>query len=134
MFWQEITGWFWQVMYSVGLWLCAAKTVSRNAYKQDPYVQEFGISISNQLANVEARILPPPRVCNWSWHVARFGCSEFCFFCTGWQWLKFSVHVQLKYHDTGREKECLPSIGQWNMMHKVSRIAHFAVLESDCNC
>jgi eukaryotic translation initiation factor 2C len=48
-------------------------------------VQEFGISISNQLANVEARILPPPR---------------------------------LKYHDTGREKECLPSIGQWNMMHK----------------
>jgi eukaryotic translation initiation factor 2C len=61
------------------------QTVSRNAYKQDPYVQEFGISISNQLANVEARILPPPR---------------------------------LKYHDTGREKECLPSIGQWNMMHK----------------
>jgi eukaryotic translation initiation factor 2C len=32
---------------------------------------------------------------------------------------KASVHhVQLKYHDTGREKECLPSVGQWNMMNK----------------
>jgi eukaryotic translation initiation factor 2C len=37
------------------------------------------------------------------------------------------VHVQLKYHDTGREKECLPSIGQWNMMHKVSKIAHIVL-------
>ncbi|CAL9127759.1 unnamed protein product [Musa acuminata var. zebrina] len=24
----------------------------------------------------------------------------------------------LKYHDTGREKDCLPRIGQWNMMNK----------------
>ncbi|KAK1371926.1 Argonaute 1 [Heracleum sosnowskyi] len=24
----------------------------------------------------------------------------------------------LKYHDTGREKECLPQVGQWNMMNK----------------
>ncbi|XP_010940262.1 protein argonaute 1A [Elaeis guineensis] len=24
----------------------------------------------------------------------------------------------LKYHDTGREKKCLPRIGQWNMMNK----------------
>nr|XP_010914964.1 protein argonaute PNH1 [Elaeis guineensis] len=24
----------------------------------------------------------------------------------------------LKYHDTGKEKECLPQIGQWNMMNK----------------
>jgi hypothetical protein len=58
--------------------------VSRNAYKQDPYVQEFGISINNRLANVEAQTLPFPR---------------------------------LKYHDTSWE-ECIPSIGQWNMMHK----------------
>lgn len=28
--------------------------------------------------------------------------------------------MQLKYHDTGREKECLPQVGQWNMMNKVS--------------
>ncbi|KAH8958404.1 hypothetical protein BDL97_06G022200 [Sphagnum fallax] len=61
------------------------QTVGHNAYHQDPYAQEFGIRISNQLANVEARILPAPR---------------------------------LKYHDTGREKECLPSVGQWNMMNK----------------
>lgn len=27
--------------------------------------------------------------------------------------------VQLKYHDTGREKDCLPRVGQWNMMNKV---------------
>jgi hypothetical protein len=30
--------------------------------------------------------------------------------------------VQLKYHDTGREKECQPQAGQWNMMHKVCDI------------
>ncbi|KAJ0977823.1 hypothetical protein J5N97_013297 [Dioscorea zingiberensis] len=24
----------------------------------------------------------------------------------------------LKYHDTGRERECLPQVGQWNMMNK----------------
>jgi hypothetical protein len=36
--------------------------VSRNADKQDTYVQEFSISIYNRLANVEARTLPLPRV------------------------------------------------------------------------
>uniref|UniRef100_A0A7I4BGJ8 Argonaute family member n=1 Tax=Physcomitrium patens TaxID=3218 RepID=A0A7I4BGJ8_PHYPA len=61
------------------------QTVHHNAYHQDPYAQEFGIRISNELAQVEARILPAPR---------------------------------LKYHDTGREKECLPQVGQWNMMNK----------------
>ena len=38
------------------------QTVSHNAYHQDPYAQEFGIRISDQLAQVEARILPAPRV------------------------------------------------------------------------
>ena len=39
--------------------------------------------------------------------------------------LKFNVInfiflvVQLKYHDTGREKVCSPRVGQWNMMNKV---------------
>lgn len=61
------------------------KTVSHNAYGQDPYAKEFGIKISTKLANVEARILPPPR---------------------------------LKYHETGRERDCLPQVGQWNMMNK----------------
>ncbi|XP_020250305.1 LOW QUALITY PROTEIN: protein argonaute 1B-like [Asparagus officinalis] len=61
------------------------ETVHHNAYHRDPYAQEFGIKISNKLAQVEARILPAPR---------------------------------LKYHDTGRERDCLPRVGQWNMMNK----------------
>ncbi|KAG9129251.1 hypothetical protein Leryth_006460 [Lithospermum erythrorhizon] len=61
------------------------QTVHHNAYGEDPYAQEFGIKISEKLAQVEARILPPP----W-----------------------------LKYHDSGRERDCLPQVGQWNMMNK----------------
>ncbi|CAJ2667194.1 unnamed protein product [Trifolium pratense] len=61
------------------------QTVHHNAYHDDPYAKEFGIKISDKLAQVEARILPPP----W-----------------------------LKYHDTGKEKDCLPQVGQWNMMNK----------------
>ncbi|KAG6582337.1 Protein argonaute 10 [Cucurbita argyrosperma subsp. argyrosperma] len=61
------------------------QTVQHNAYDMDPYAKEFGIKISEKLASVEARILPPP----W-----------------------------LKYHDTGKEKDCLPQVGQWNMMNK----------------
>lgn len=38
--------------------------------------------------------------------------------------------VQLKYHDTGREKDCLPQVGQWNMMNKViSKVRTICVLE-----
>ncbi|KAG8378646.1 hypothetical protein BUALT_Bualt07G0007000 [Buddleja alternifolia] len=61
------------------------QTVHHNAYAEDPYAKEFGIKISEKLAQVEARVLPPPR---------------------------------LKYHDSGREKDCLPQVGQWNMMNK----------------
>ncbi|KAJ9145671.1 hypothetical protein P3X46_028026 [Hevea brasiliensis] len=61
------------------------QTVHHNAYHNDPYAKEFGIKISEKLASVEARILPPP----W-----------------------------LKYHETGRERDCLPQVGQWNMMNK----------------
>ncbi|CAI0400263.1 unnamed protein product [Linum tenue] len=61
------------------------ETVRHNAYHKDKYAKEFGIKISDRLANVEARILPAPL---------------------------------LKYHDTGREKDCLPQVGQWNMMNK----------------
>ncbi|XP_042461369.1 protein argonaute 1B-like [Zingiber officinale] len=61
------------------------QTVHHNAYHEDPFAREFGIKISEKLASVEARVLPPP----W-----------------------------LKYHDTGREKNCLPRVGQWNMMNK----------------
>ncbi|RWR90514.1 Argonaute/Dicer protein [Cinnamomum micranthum f. kanehirae] len=61
------------------------ETVHHNAYGEDPYAKEFGIKISENLASVEARILPAP----W-----------------------------LKYHDTGRERDCLPQVGQWNMRNK----------------
>lgn len=29
------------------------------------------------------------------------------------------ISPQLKYHETGKEKDCLPQVGQWNMMNKV---------------
>ncbi|KAH1254297.1 Protein argonaute PNH1 [Glycine max] len=61
------------------------QTIQQNNYENNPYAKEFGISIENKLASVEARVLPAP----W-----------------------------LKYHDTGREKEYLPQVGQWNMMNK----------------
>ncbi|CAI9778877.1 unnamed protein product [Fraxinus pennsylvanica] len=61
------------------------QTVQHNAYEQDSYAKEFGIKISENLASMEARVLPTP----W-----------------------------LKYHETGKEKDCLPHVGQWNMMNK----------------
>ncbi|KAL2340457.1 hypothetical protein Fmac_008397 [Flemingia macrophylla] len=61
------------------------ETIQQNNYENNPYAKEFGISIDNKLASVEARVLPPP----W-----------------------------LKYHETGREKEYLPQVGQWNMVNK----------------
>lgn len=33
--------------------------------------------------------------------------------------------MQLKYHETGKEKDCLPQVGQWNMMNKVSLLLLF---------
>ncbi|KAK1648550.1 hypothetical protein QYE76_066355 [Lolium multiflorum] len=59
--------------------------VNHNSYHDDPYAKEFGITISERLASVEARVLPTPR---------------------------------LKYSEAGREKDCLPRVGQWNMMNK----------------
>ncbi|CAA3017934.1 argonaute 1 [Olea europaea subsp. europaea] len=61
------------------------QTVHHNAYSEDPYAKEFGIEISQKLAQVEARILPAPR---------------------------------LKYHDSSRDRDCLPQVGQWNMMNR----------------
>ncbi|KAM5573865.1 protein argonaute 1-like [Rosa sericea] len=59
--------------------------VRHNAFDQDPYAKEFGIKISENMAQVEARILPAPR---------------------------------LKYHNTGKQKNCLPRFGQWSMINK----------------
>ncbi|KAI4340243.1 hypothetical protein MLD38_025102 [Melastoma candidum] len=70
------------------------RTVDHNAYSDDPYAKEFGIKISEQLAQVEARVLPAPR---------------------------------LKYHESGRIKDCLPEIGCWNMMNK--NVSAFVILQ-----
>lgn len=40
----------------------SVQTVHHNAYHEDPYAKEFGIKISEKLAQVEARILPAPWV------------------------------------------------------------------------
>ncbi|XP_044377492.1 protein argonaute 12 [Triticum aestivum] len=61
------------------------EVVNRNNYGNDDYSKEFGMKVMNQLALVDARVLPSPR---------------------------------LKYHDSGREKVCNPSVGQWNMINK----------------
>ncbi|KAL8152519.1 hypothetical protein V2J09_010279 [Rumex salicifolius] len=61
------------------------QTVHHNEYNQDPLAEEFGLKIDENLATVEARVLPAP----W-----------------------------LKYHDTGKEKQHLPHLGQWNMINK----------------
>lgn len=42
--------------------LSLIQTVHHNAYAEDPYAKEFGIKISEKLAQVEARVLPPPWV------------------------------------------------------------------------
>lgn len=106
--------------------LCSVslQTVHHNAYHEDPYAQEFGIRISERLASVEARILPAPWVsklnfcviavtymrCHYSFPSV-FAIVTFC--------VCICLILQLKYHDTGREKDCLPQVGQWNMMNKV---------------
>nr|BAO49750.1 argonaute protein [Lilium longiflorum] len=59
--------------------------VLKNDYGNDEFAKEFGMSITPNLATVEARVLNPPR---------------------------------LKYHETGRDKSCNPSVGQWNMIGK----------------
>ncbi|PIA65392.1 hypothetical protein AQUCO_00100697v1 [Aquilegia coerulea] len=75
------------------------QTVHQNGYGKDAYAKEFGISVSDTLASVEARVLPAP----W-----------------------------LKYHDTGKEKDCLPQVGQWNMINKKmingSSVNHWACI------
>ncbi|KAL6880075.1 hypothetical protein ACP4OV_011640 [Aristida adscensionis] len=59
--------------------------VGDNNYSADRLAQVFGITVNNQMANVQARVLPPP---------------------------------MLKYHESGREGSCEPSVGQWNMVNK----------------
>jgi hypothetical protein len=46
----------------VQCFILGGQMVKHNAYEKDDYAQEFGITISDRLASVEARILPAPRV------------------------------------------------------------------------
>ena len=111
---------FGAISVSALIILCASciftvQTVHHNAYHEDPYAKEFGIKISEKLAQVEARILPAPWVFfYWSFY-------WFLNFCIVFYDLTIDIlsSLQLKYHDTGREKDCLPQVGQWNMMNKV---------------
>jgi eukaryotic translation initiation factor 2C len=48
-------------MQSTNLFVCL-QIVNHNSYHDDPYAKEFGITISERLASVEARVLPTPRV------------------------------------------------------------------------
>lgn len=41
----------------------------------------------------------------------------------------FFFFEKLKYHDTGKEKDCLPQVGQWNMMNKVLLFHHFLLVD-----
>jgi len=108
-------------MFIVDVTLCLmpcfffVQTVHHNAYHNDPYAKEFGIKISDRLAQVEARILPAP----WVF----IPCDNYHYLTEFFLYLLIYVNVnfplQLKYNDTGREKDCLPQVGQWNMMNKV---------------
>lgn len=103
--------------------LLEMQTVQHNGYDQDPYAKEFGIRISEKLASVEARVLPAPwvRCClsNLAFVLKMFKVSMLT---------RVGYYVQLKYHETGKEKDCLPQVGQWNMMNKVSLFVVFTIL------
>jgi hypothetical protein len=90
------------------------QTVHQNGYEQDPYAKEFGINISEKLASVEARVLPAP----WVGLVLQNNFHGDSLFYYDTLYMHICV-FQLKYHDAGKEKECLPQVGQWNMVNKV---------------
>lgn len=54
--------------------LSFAQTVHHNAYGNDPYAKEFGIKISEKLAQVEARVLPAP----WVMKISYLGFIILC--------------------------------------------------------
>lgn len=97
------------------------QTVQHNAYDQDPYAKEFGIKISEKLTPVEARILPAPWVIYPKSIIKE---KKFISFIID----HFIGSLQLKYHETGKEKDCLPQVGQWNMMNKVIFLCLFSIL------
>ncbi|CAN6287232.1 unnamed protein product [Urochloa humidicola] len=73
--------------------------LKNNNFNADDYTREFGIKVNHQLALVDARVLPAPK---------------------------------LKYHESGKERVCNPSVGQWNMINKKmvngGSIKHWACL------
>lgn len=85
------------------------------------------MKISEKLASVEARILPAPWVMCSSYYydyVSEKKGSWYCINCS----LSLHSQLQLKYHEAGKEKDCLPQVGQWNMMNKVAYCTFYSFL------
>ena len=105
------------VAFTTNLLLLSMQVIFQNAYYQDPYAKEFGLKISDKLASVEARILPAPWVLipslpfilflKWLVFViySKFSLFHLCLTVNA------TILVQLKYHETSREKDCLPQVG-----------------------
>ncbi|XP_027345227.1 protein argonaute 5 isoform X5 [Abrus precatorius] len=72
------------------------KIVGQNNFNADKFVRDFGIRVKEDLALINARVLPPPR---------------------------------LKYHETGKESNVEPRMGQWNMIDKVKLIKRICETE-----
>ncbi|CAI9767403.1 unnamed protein product [Fraxinus pennsylvanica] len=97
-------------------------TVHHNVYSEDPYAKEFGIKISQKLAQVEARILPAPGL---RYHDS--SRDRDCLPLVGQR----NMMNKLRYHDSSRDRDCLPQVGQWNMMNRLQKdaIARYYGLE-----
>ena len=91
--------------------------VRDNNYSADKMAQAFGITVANQMANVQARVLPPPMVSIMQ-H-SQFDDLCFLFYLNNSKNDLYFNFFQLKYHESGKEKTVAPSLGQWNMINKV---------------
>jgi len=90
-----------------------------NRYGENPMVkQEFGMQVSEVSTTVDARVLPPPLVCGWSFKSLFPDVSLYLSFLAMLVTWCF-IFLQLKYHDGGREAQVAPAVGQWNMINKV---------------
>ena len=69
------------------------QTLQQNNYDNNPYAKEFGISIDNKLASVEARVLPPPWVIFTSLNFLPFVYFRHCVDNIFWLFLLLTVEI-----------------------------------------